>query len=126
MSSVYTSRAAMRSVGLLVLLALLLVAATAGGQPIQLSTRPPGSAKADDLALPMQLPANPRAQLRLKAASDFIKEEAWAEAVRDLQWLLDLKEDSFVEVDKPGADGKKVVTWSSVRTEANRLLASLP
>jgi outer membrane protein assembly factor BamB len=129
MSSDLWFRAPVRHPALLVALAFFLTTVTAAAQPLPLQTRPgplgvPGKPEAP--VLPMQLPANPRAQLRLKAAADFIKEEAWAEAVRDLQWLLDLKEDTFVEVDKQGPDGKKAVTWSSVRTEANRLLASLP
>src|SRR5262249_40867443 len=57
--------------------------------------------------------------------TDYIKEEAWGEAARQLQWLLDRKEDAFLQVPRPGPGGE-VLQWTSVRAEANRLLGGLP
>jgi outer membrane protein assembly factor BamB len=69
------------------------------------------------------LPYNAAARHKLKAARDYIQAKAWPVAVRLLQTLLDAPEDSFI----PAADrGKETNSSSSVRAEAEHLLAALP
>jgi outer membrane protein assembly factor BamB len=71
------------------------------------------------------LPLDRSAKQKLEAAEDYIHEQAWKEAVRMLQAVLDLKEDSFFLMP---ADPKKHLPerWTSTRAEAERLLATLP
>jgi TolA-binding protein len=95
---------------------------TAADPPPKKSEEAP--AKEADAVL--KLPADPAQKKRLDAARDYIKEEAWNETVWLLQKLLDVAQDSFVEGVGKDAKGKEVVAWVSVRSEAERLLGSLP
>jgi outer membrane protein assembly factor BamB len=81
----------------------------------------------------IQLPKNPDAQKLIAAAEDLIKESLqkpdnpqWVEAARALQSLLDAPEDAFVQLKRKGPDGKETVHWTSIRSEANRLLGAMP
>src|SRR5262245_20879187 len=69
----------------------------------------------------LSFPTDRKANRILEAAGDFIKEEAWGEAAKLLQSLLDTTEDIFVEIDRQG--GKH---WTSLKGEANRLLGTMP
>jgi outer membrane protein assembly factor BamB len=67
-----------------------------------------------------------RVRQKLDAAGDYIKAQAWDEAVRILQNLLDGGEDQFLIHGEAAAPDKSVSHGRSVRAEANRLLAALP
>lgn len=69
----------------------------------------------------LTFPTDRKASRSLSAAEDFIKEEAWGEAARVLQSLLDTPEDVFIEVPRDGA-----TRWVSLRGEANRLMGTMP
>jgi outer membrane protein assembly factor BamB/tetratricopeptide (TPR) repeat protein len=94
--------------------------------PPEKPKEPGKDGQAEEKAPAIQLPVDTRHKRKLEAAGDYIKEQAWREAARVLQSLLDAPEDAFVLV--PGKDGagKPVTTPVSVRAEANRLLASMP
>ncbi|MFN4260330.1 MAG: PQQ-binding-like beta-propeller repeat protein [Gemmataceae bacterium] len=62
----------------------------------------------------------------IAATKDLIAEENWADAVRYLQALLNVKEDAFLEARRQGADGKETIHLVSIRAEANRLIGTLP
>jgi len=82
---------------------------------------PPGF---DPFTSPITLPTNRDAQQRMYAAQDYIAEQEWAKAVKELQRLLNSPEDGFVQVT---SDGPKPTTlWVSIRSEANRLLGTMP
>ncbi|MGE3804539.1 MAG: hypothetical protein AB7K24_07690 [Gemmataceae bacterium] len=66
---------------------------------------------------PLVLPTDTESAQRCMQAQKYIKQQAWPQAIRLLQTILDRKEDSFIEF-----EGKVV----SARTEANKLLGSLP
>jgi outer membrane protein assembly factor BamB/tetratricopeptide (TPR) repeat protein len=67
-----------------------------------------------------------RVRQKLDAAGDYIKAQAWDEAVRILQNLLDGGEDQFLTHGEAAAPDRPVSHVRSVRAEANRLLAALP
>jgi outer membrane protein assembly factor BamB/tetratricopeptide (TPR) repeat protein len=71
------------------------------------------------------LPTNSDAKRLFGLADDYIKEEAWGQAARVLQALLDNPEDTFLQVKRKGPDNKETTTWLSVRVEANRLLGTM-
>jgi outer membrane protein assembly factor BamB/tetratricopeptide (TPR) repeat protein len=73
------------------------------------------------------LPTDRQVKKRLEAARDnYIKYEAWADAVTLLQKILDSKEDVFVQVRQPDGNGQEKVRWVSAMAEANRLLGTMP
>jgi outer membrane protein assembly factor BamB/tetratricopeptide (TPR) repeat protein len=79
----------------------------------------------------LTIPTDRKAKRRLQAAEDLIvHDKAWGDAAKILQDLLESKEDLFVEVERKekGPDGKMKtgVHRTSVRTEANRLLGTMP
>ncbi|MEY4613888.1 MAG: hypothetical protein RL179_1861 [Planctomycetota bacterium] len=74
----------------------------------------------------VSLPRDNKMKSRIEAAQDYIKSGDWAEACNVLQKLLEIKEDVFAEISRKSADGKATTALVSVRTEANRLVASLP
>jgi outer membrane protein assembly factor BamB len=75
------------------------------------------------LTNPVTLPTDPLLRRKLEAARDYIKAKSWAEAVRLLQGMLDLREDGFIQEVGKGKDAGK---WIGARAEAERLLAGLP
>src|SRR5947209_2516789 len=92
--------------------------------PIQPRDNPPGDGDFTDA---VTLPTDRQVKKRLEAAQDdYIKNEAWAEASRLLQSILDNKQDVFVQMKRKGEDGKEKTHWISARTEADRLLGSMP
>lgn len=72
---------------------------------------------------PLGLAINPRAGLQLAAATEYLGEEDWKNAVRLLQHLLDDKSDALARL--AGRDGK-AERYVSVRAEVERLLAAMP
>lgn len=76
-------------------------------------------AKEDNFTSGVKLPTDPRAKRKLEMARQFIKTQDWTQAIKLLQSLLDAKEDVFL----PDEGKSRRV---SVRTEATRLLGSLP
>ncbi len=50
----------------------------------------------------------------------------WKEAAEAIQTVLNEKEDSYVQVRQRDAHGQETVRWTSVKYEANNLLASMP
>jgi hypothetical protein len=63
---------------------------------------------------------------KILAAVDYIQEENWAVAIPQLQKLVDLKEDVFVQLPHRTPDGKEALRRVSVRAEADRLIGLLP
>jgi outer membrane protein assembly factor BamB len=63
---------------------------------------------------------------KIKAAVDYIEEKDWATAVPHLQKMIDLKQDFTVKVTGKGPDGKETARYASVKSEAYRLIGSLP
>ncbi len=74
----------------------------------------------------VSLPRDNRMKSRIEAAQDYIKSQDWAEACNVLQKLLEIKEDVFAEIPRKSLEGKSTTAIVSVKTEANRLIASLP
>lgn len=74
----------------------------------------------------ISLPTNRDAQQRMNAAQDYITEREWARAVKELHRLLCTAEDGFVQVNRDAPGQKSVVLWVSIRSEANRLLGTMP
>jgi outer membrane protein assembly factor BamB len=62
----------------------------------------------------------------LDQAREHIQKQAWPEAVRQLQTVLDASADGLVPVSGKDAAGRPAVHGVSARAEANRLLAGLP
>lgn len=89
---------------------------------------PPGGepGKDNELTDAISFPKDTKAKKSLDAAEDFIKEGAWGEAAHVLQSLLNKKEDSFVRVVRKAAHGGETPHWVSIRSEANRLLGTMP
>ena len=90
---------------------------------------PPGP-EADEVRDPeftdgLTLPTDRNARRKLEDAGDFIKEQNWDAAAEILQSLLETKEDLFVEVHHKDASGQVTSDWTSIRTEANRLLGTM-
>jgi outer membrane protein assembly factor BamB len=56
----------------------------------------------------------------------YMEADGWPTAIEILQDVLDGPEDTFVPVVRMGPDGKETTAWVGARTEALRLLASLP
>jgi len=111
-------------VGLLLGTALAL--ATAGAWPAT------GQPPADTAKLTARfshiitLPTNEALETNLAVAPDYLGAKDWGKAIHVLQWILENAEDAFVAVKRPRADGKDTIGWVSARSEARRLLATLP
>lgn len=86
----------------------------------------PSSAVPAPVAEPIRLPENTQARQRLAAAHDYVKVQAWPEAMRVLQALFDANTDSFYRVSQRDRNGKPSQRWIGVRAEAEELLANLP
>jgi outer membrane protein assembly factor BamB len=87
----------------------------------------PGKEKKEEEKPPViQLPTDARLKKKLAAAGDYINGQSWEGASRILQSLLDTEQDSFVIVPGKDAQGRPTTHEVSVKTEANRLLESLP
>ncbi|MCS7015180.1 MAG: PQQ-binding-like beta-propeller repeat protein [Gemmatales bacterium] len=87
----------------------------------QVGRLPPGSSnvptKPEGKPEPVRLPRDRNAERKITEAQRLIKEKEWRQAIELLQGMLDEKEDRFMQ-DSQGR-------WASVRSEANRLLASM-
>jgi hypothetical protein len=63
----------------------------------------------------------------LAAARDYIKAKRWDFVVSTLQGLLEVvREDVMVPAPRLGPNGDEVISWVSVRQEANRMIGQLP
>jgi outer membrane protein assembly factor BamB len=91
-------------------------------EPMPPATNPDPDKNADVL----NLPTDRQAKKKVEAAADYIKIQSWADAVRLLQSLLDAPEDVFIPIRTKDKDGKPDTHWVSARSEATRLLGSLP
>jgi outer membrane protein assembly factor BamB/tetratricopeptide (TPR) repeat protein len=80
----------------------------------------------NDLGQAITLPTDSKLKLKLGAGRDYIKDQDWERAFAALQGLLELREDQYVEMTVEAPDGKSRKQWSSVRTEANKLIGSMP
>jgi outer membrane protein assembly factor BamB/tetratricopeptide (TPR) repeat protein len=74
----------------------------------------------------ISLPRDNKLKAQIEAAGDYIKTEDWVLATEILQKLVGIKEDVFAKLPRKTPDGKDAEIWTSVRAEANRLIASLP
>ena len=72
-----------------------------------------------------QLPVDRQAMKNLRTAQEYIDAKLWAEAVKLLQTVVDLKEDSFIQVAADPATKTPARTCSS-REEASRMIGGLP
>ncbi len=81
------------------------------------ATSPTQPGPETSIAERVRLPRDRNAERKLEEAQRLIKEQQWRQAVDLLQGMLDEKEDKFLQ-DSRGR-------WASVRSEANRLLASM-
>jgi outer membrane protein assembly factor BamB len=98
-------------------------------QPIILPVNPPppgpGPAGSADAAS-FDLPKDTGSRRKIEAAHDYIDAKRWEQVVQALQEILDDPQDKFAPLSRKGPDGKEVEVPTSVRAEANRLLAGLP
>src|SRR5579871_3708598 len=96
------------------------------GHPVtaQKQVVPPANIPAGGPAI--SLPVDRKTTQLLTVAGDLIAEKMWKEATTVLQKLLDSREDSFAEVTRVGPDGKTITRLVSARSEAARLLQTLP
>lgn len=90
----------------------------------QVRANPPGGTRVADergtgagIAERVRLPRDRNAERKLEEAQRLIKDQQWRQAIDLLQGMLDDKEDKFLQ----DARGR----WASVRSEANRLIASM-
>lgn len=86
----------------------------------------PGAGRETEFTDAITLPTDRQAKKRIEAAEDCIRDEDWGTASRLLQSLLDAQEDVFIQVKRKDVQGRETLQWTSVRSEANRLLAALP
>jgi len=70
-------------------------------------------------------PKDRRAQQIMNKGAELIAEKQWANATKELQFLLDRPEDGFVQVTRDDPSGKPVAVWVSIRAEANRLIGTM-
>ncbi len=74
----------------------------------------------------LTLPTDPKLKQKLLAVKDYIISEDWKTVAENVQALLDLSKDVFVQIPVKQPDGKEVDTLVGIRIAANRLLAGLP
>src|ERR1019366_5534171 len=92
---------------------------------IDIPAVPPSATGSADAAS-FDLPKDTQARRSIEAALDYINAKRWPEVVEALQRILDDPQDKFAPLPRKGPDGKEVIVPTSVRAEANRLLANLP
>ena len=106
---------------------LLLLPAAAFAQPAPLGK--PGAERSQELtpfSEKLLQPTQPELLQKLETAQFYIKTQGWEKAVHLLQGLLDAPEDVFLPIKQTDSAGKELIVWSSQRTEADRLMRSLP
>jgi outer membrane protein assembly factor BamB/tetratricopeptide (TPR) repeat protein len=72
------------------------------------------------------LPTDPKKKRLLEAVRDYIKSEDWETVAKEVQDILDLPSDVFVQMPVKQPDGKEVDALVGIRVAANRMLAGLP
>jgi outer membrane protein assembly factor BamB len=85
---------------------------------------PEGKAATPKLTAAISLPIDSKAQRNMERVRALIEGEQWAEAVEDLQKLLDRKEDGYVKSADSRTDANDDIV--SCHWEAARLLGTLP
>jgi hypothetical protein len=104
----------------------------AQGQPGAAVGATPTTNDPSELNDNISLPKDDQRRGQIEAAYDYIKSASegeagdWDKAINILQRLVDLDEDVFVQLTRKTADGKETKVWTSVKSEANRLIATLP
>jgi len=101
-----------------------------GGLVVLLSEAPaqdkePKKDATPTMAAAIAMPIDATLERRIVRVNALIEEERWADAVADLQRLVDAKEGGFVRVDRMNA-GRKASVTVDARAETLRLLDSLP
>jgi hypothetical protein len=71
-------------------------------------------------------PTDALARSRLDAARDYLAQEDWANAILLLQRILDRDRETMVPLTSKAADGKEITIHVGLRSEALRMLATLP
>ena len=89
--------------------------------PVQ-PTNPAGGANAASF----ELPHDTDARRHIEAAREYIDAKRWPEVAEAIQHVLNDPRDKFAPLLRKGPDGKEIEVLTSVRAEANRLLAGLP
>jgi outer membrane protein assembly factor BamB len=87
------------------------------------AARPAEDKAKEETADPLGLATDEAAGKKLQAATDYLKEEDWTNALRMLQFLLDAKTDGLTRL--AGRDGKPD-RHVSIHAEAERLIATMP
>jgi outer membrane protein assembly factor BamB len=128
-------RAGFSLIAFLLLAAVLIALPAAGEAQVKvmkaaqpLGPLPPPPPGADgQFTEAITLPSDRTIKKRLQMAEeDSIKSKAWSEAVRLLQSILDNANDVFVQVKRPLKYNPDKVRWVSAKTEANRLIGTMP
>jgi outer membrane protein assembly factor BamB len=83
----------------------------------------PDSEYSDSITLPTDRQVKKQLEV---AQEDYIKNEAWSEAARLLQRILDSKEDVFVQAPPRTPRSQERVRWVSAKARANYLLGTMP
>lgn len=100
-----------------IIFALWLLSMPADTQPKDKTPEPP---------ITVLLPTDAKGAERLAAAQTYLNDKDWLHAITVLQSILDAPEDSFVNVQRPGKDGKKTSQRVNEHEEAERMLRVLP
>src|SRR5262245_4301448 len=96
---------------------LLIVPYVAAAQEKDKTPEPP---------ITVPLPSEAKWERRLAAAADYIAEKDWQRATMILQSVLDVPDDVFVQVKRPGKDGKEITYRTSAHAQAERMIRELP
>lgn len=94
--------------------------------PVPPETVPNGKDDPGEFSHAISLPKDNKLKSQIEAAVDYIKTEDWVLATEILQKLVGIREDVFAQLPRKTPDGKDTLAWTSVRAEANRLIAALP
>jgi outer membrane protein assembly factor BamB/tetratricopeptide (TPR) repeat protein len=86
----------------------------------------PGIKNPDEFSDSITLPKDPALGNKILAVPDYIRNEDWQTAVKALQEVIELDKDVFVQVSRAGPDGQQAKVWTSVKSEAARIIKDLP
>jgi outer membrane protein assembly factor BamB len=102
-------------------------AARVAVQPLGPVPAPGAQGQNNEFTDALTLPNDRKVKRQLEAArDDYIKGESWSEASQLLQAVLDRQEDVFVQVKRKGANGQEQTQMVSARSEADRLVGTMP
>jgi hypothetical protein len=80
----------------------------------------------DELRIKLLLKADATLAAKLDGAEEQIKEKLWKSACLVLQSIVDQRDDSLVARQRTAADGKKELIYVGAKSEADRLIRSMP